>query len=63
VYSIWLYNRIMFGKFATNLIFYSDLSKRESLIAVLFCFLSLYLGLFTDFLIPPVVLEIFVYLV
>lgn len=63
IYSIWLYNRIMFGNLTTHLIHYSDLSKREFLIAFFFCFLSLYLGLFPNFLINPIIFNIFKYLI
>lgn len=63
VYSIWLYNRIAFGKLAINLNNYSDLSKREFFIAFLFCFISFYLGLFTNIIISPIILDAYIYLI
>lgn len=45
VYSIWLYNRMVFNEINISLINFSDLSRKEFLIASTFCFLSVLFGL------------------
>lgn len=46
VYSIWFFNRLVFGVFGSSFnINYSDLSNKELLISVLFCVLVIFFGL------------------
>jgi proton-translocating NADH-quinone oxidoreductase chain M len=45
VYSIWLYNRIIFNKLSDSLKNFSDLSKKEFLLITLFCLITLYYGI------------------
>ena len=47
IYSIWLYNRVVFGHFNSNiLLVYSDLNKREFFILAALAVLTLFFGLF-----------------
>lgn len=46
VYSIWLYNRIIFNNISIKYIYtFSDLSKKEFYIMFVFCFLTIFFGL------------------
>lgn len=44
-YSIWLYNRIIFNELNISLRNFSDLSKKEFLISMLFCLITIYYGI------------------
>lgn len=49
IYSIWLYNRLVFGQFNSNILTtYSDLNKREFFILAMLSFISLFFGIFPN---------------
>jgi len=49
IYSIWLYNRIVFGEYNPNIInSYSDINKREFFILALLSFISFFFGIFPN---------------
>ena len=51
LYSLFLYNRIATGVYKISYIYYfSDLSRREFYLFSLFCFLSIFLGIFPNFM-------------
>lgn len=52
VYSVWLYNRMIFNQLSVNkIINYSDFSKKEFFIGFSFCFLTVLFGIKPSFLI------------
>jgi NADH:ubiquinone oxidoreductase subunit 4 (subunit M) len=53
VYSLWLYNRVCFGKLTKYLSLFSDLNKLEFNILLIFFFFNCVLGVFPKCLIKP----------
>lgn len=59
VYSFWLYNRIFFGFLTfTNIYNFYDLTKKEYFISFIFCFFVIFLGLFPNFFLSPIFLNV-----
>jgi NADH:ubiquinone oxidoreductase subunit 4 (subunit M) len=52
LYSLFLYNRVSTGVYRLSFFYYfSDLSRREFYLLAFFCFLSIFLGIFPNFVI------------
>jgi NADH:ubiquinone oxidoreductase subunit 4 (subunit M) len=63
VYSIWLYNRIIFNKLTTCYYSkFSDLSKKEFIIGFIFCFITILFGLKGSYIISLIEAPLYVYL-
>jgi NADH-ubiquinone oxidoreductase chain 4 len=66
VYSIWLFNRVVFGSYlplhCVGLKF-SDLSKKESLVGFIFCFIALIFGLKGSYIISLIEFPLYGYMV
>ena len=57
-YSLWLYNRIMFGNLKINYtIKYKDLTKREFLILIPLAILVLFIGIYPNYLLKFITLS------
>lgn len=52
-YSIWLYNRIIFGTLSNYIQKYNDINKREFVILIPFIFLILLMGIYPDIFLDP----------
>lgn len=48
IYSIWLFNRIMFGALPKHLVVFSDISYKEFVTVAPLCFLAIFLGIFPN---------------
>lgn len=63
VYSIWLYNRIVFNKLnVTYHSRFSDFSKKEFTVALIFCFITILFGLKGSYLISLMEAPLYTYL-
>jgi NADH:ubiquinone oxidoreductase subunit 4 (subunit M) len=63
VYSIWLYNRIIFNKLqSTYYTRFSDFSKKEFIIGFAFCFITILFGLKGSYIISLLEGPLYVYL-
>jgi len=47
-YSIWLYNRILFGTISNYISKYNDINKREMILLLPFVFLTFFMGIYPD---------------
>jgi NADH-ubiquinone oxidoreductase chain 4 len=52
-YSIWLYNRIIFGTLSNYINKYNDINKREFMILIPFMFLIILMGIYPDIFLDP----------
>jgi len=52
-YTLWLYNRIIFGTISNFIKKYNDLNKREFMIIIPFIFLILFMGIYPDIFLDP----------
>jgi proton-translocating NADH-quinone oxidoreductase chain M len=63
VYSIWLYNRIIFNRLSTSYYTrFSDFSKKEFVIGFTFCFITILFGLKGSYIISLLEAPLYVYL-
>lgn len=63
VYSIWLYNRIIFNRLTTHYYLkFSDFSKKEFVIGFIFCFITILFGLKGSYIISLIEAPLYVYL-
>jgi NADH:ubiquinone oxidoreductase subunit 4 (subunit M) len=63
VYSIWLYNRIIFNKLTTRYYLkFSDFSKKEFVVGFTFCFITVLFGLKGSYIISLIEAPLYVYL-
>ena len=64
VYSIWLYNRIIFNKLNSSYYSkFSDFSKKEFTVAAIFCFLTVLFGLKGSYIISLMEAPLYTYLI
>ena len=64
VYSIWLYNRIIFNKLNSRYYSkFSDFSKKEFTVAAIFCFLTVLFGLKGSYIISLMEAPLYTYLI
>jgi NADH:ubiquinone oxidoreductase subunit 4 (subunit M) len=63
VYSIWLYNRIIFNRLLVNYYSnFSDFSKKEFVVGFIFCFITVLFGLKGSYIISLIEAPLYVYL-
>jgi NADH:ubiquinone oxidoreductase subunit 4 (subunit M) len=64
VYSIWLYNRIIFNRLNTSYYSkFSDFSKKEFTVAAIFCFITILFGLKGSYIISLMEAPLYTYLI